>query len=320
MNSPTHKKLLNHSIQKFGRFKQPEIETEAFQTNEVFSKVGTSLSFSLIDEKTGDLNSLSFQTSPSNSLLNSSEKEDKTWGFSPENSLIQKKVYEKSFKIQQLEIELEYNKEQLKITEEELFSLKSLLQQKDCLINELLNKSESGKLFQEILEKKDQEKAHQKIQLEELSKTNESLRNEVKTLFENREIHQTEAHLFNRQPCHKRGQNFSFDFQRQVGKALEKEIFQLKSENDHLRMKICEIQGLSGTDSLSLFRKLRSELKVETADEVLKRVIFLKENYFLSKQLRDFLIKAKQIVSRRCDSKNISMEKILSFLSYCSPN
>lgn len=320
MNSPTNKKISkNQSCNKLNH-SSLELEFETFQVNETDSKVLTSpLSFSLIDEKFGDFNSLSFQASP-NSWGNSIDKDEKTCMNTPRSSFIQKKIYEKSFKIQQLEIELEYYKEQFRINGEELSDLKMLLKEKDLLIQGFMNGSDLGLRFKGIVDKQDERIKDLTINVERLTKENEKLVRDIAVLHSNRESVVEREHLFNRQVGHRRGQQFSFDFQRQVGKALEKEILQLKEENDNLRMKICEIQGYSGNDSLSLYRKLRAELKVDNPSDVLKRVIFLKENYQQSNEIRSFVIKAKELVSRRCKIKNVGFEDILNFIACCSAN
>ena len=320
MNSPTNKKLSKfQSCSKFNH-SSLELELETFPVHEIDSKVLTSpLSFSLIDEKFGDFNSLSFQASP-NSWANSVDKDEKTCMNSPRSSFIQKKIYEKTFKIQQLEIEIEYCKEQLRINGEELSDLKMLMQEKDSLIRDLMSGSDLGVRFKGIIDKQDEMIKDLRNNVERLQKINEKLGSDIKVLHSNRETPVAREHLFSREVGHRRGQQSSYDFQRQVGKALEKEILQLKEENDNLRMKICEIQGFSGNDSLSLYRKLRAELKVENPSDVLKRVIYLKENYQQSNEIRSFVIKAKEIVSRRCKIKNASFEDILNFISCCSAN
>lgn len=110
------------------------------------------------------------------------------------------------------------------------------------------------------------------------------------------------------------GKDSGLGFQRQVCRALEKEVQMLKEQNNALSIKICEIQGYDGNHSNNLFRILRSELELKDPKDILSRVLYLREYYSQTKEIKNGLTRISALIREKTNRKIKNFSEIIEFL------
>jgi hypothetical protein len=175
---------------------------------------------------------------------------------------LQRALSESSLKVKQLEIDLNFYVEQYRIVNDENLALQSLLIEKDKIIDELV--ADSTKINQKLEERKYLSKGSSDDDW-----SNEYSRKSPKNLQESSEkLQKTQETCVNTTCSHHSTDSIN-----------NKEIFRLLKENENLKIEICELENQMKKQDFYIIKELKSELKVNDSEGLIRRVLYLQEHF-----------------------------------------
>ena len=257
-----------------------------------------------------------FKASP-NPSLNSDRfkiRESYFMALINQEQVLQKALNENVLKVKQLDIDLNYYTEQLRIANEENSALQSLIFEKDTIIDTLVSNSRTLSnplLISLVIPNQQEANLTLSNQIKDLKNQNSLLISKLTSpqIDNPREIPKTQPPNSNSNPTtpHEKCKNHL-----PITKPIE--TSKIQQENEILKVKICEIEEKMKKPEIFLINTLKTELRIEDPTTLLTRVLYFQEFFNQNKDLAPLYRQVSILLSKSLNKPSPEPCELLNHL------